>query len=168
MKIKIGLFFLFCYQSLFACDCKTLDFQAALDSANIVFVGQATEVTTNWMSGGWKATFVVENSWKMPTEGILVVNTPWEKDCGFIFEVGKKYLVYANKKFTTKTTICSRTRLLSEAGEDLQVLGKGMRPASKGKTPYMIALLSGLSLLGLIFLAFVVTRGRNKKHKPVG
>ena len=58
-------------QYTFACDCEKPTFQAAYDSANLIFVGKATEVTTNWMSGGWKATFVVENSWKMPTEGVF-------------------------------------------------------------------------------------------------
>ncbi len=155
-------------QFIFACDCQKPTFQAAYDSANIVFVGKATEVTTNWMSGGWKATFVVENSWKMPSDGILVVNTPWEKDCGFRFEVGQKYLIYAKKKFTTKTKICYGTRLLSEANEDVQALGEGIKPTSTGKGYYFSALLMLLSVLGFAFLAYVMMRGRNKKHKPVG
>lgn len=155
-------------QYTFACDCEKPTFQAAYDSANLIFVGKATEVTTNWMSGGWKATFVVENSWKMPTEGVLVVNTPWEKDCGVLFQVGQKYLIYAKKKFTTKTNVCRGTRLLSEANEDLQALGEGIKPTSKANASYFSALLMILSVLGFIFLAYVMMRGRNKKHKPVG
>lgn len=155
-------------QKIFACDCEILTFKAAFDSANIVFVGKATEVTTNWISGGWKATFVVENSWKMPTEGIVLLNTPWEKDFGFMFEVGKSYLIYANKKFTTKTNKCMRTRLLSEATEDIQALGEGIKPVSKGNAKYMIGIMIVLGILSLVFLGYVITRGRNKKHKPVG
>lgn len=155
-------------QYTFACDCEKPTFQAAYDSANLIFVGKATEVTTNWMSGGWKATFVVENSWKMPTEGVLVVNTPWEKDCGVLFQVGQKYLIYAKKKFTTKTNVCHGTRLLSEANEDLQALGEGIKPTSKANASYFSALLMILSVLGFAFLAYVMMRGRNKKHKPVG
>lgn len=168
MKYILSFLIILWGQYAIACDCTKPTFQAAYDSANIIFVGKATEVTTNWMSGGWKATFVVENSWKMPTEGILIVNTPWEKDCGFRFEVGQKYLIYAKKKFTTKTNVCHGTRLLAEANEDLQALGEGIKPASKNSASFFITLLMGLSVLGFTLLAYVVMRGRNKKHKPVG
>lgn len=46
-------------------------------------------------------------------------------DCGYPFEVGQSYLVYAysdQKNNKLHASICSRTRLLSEAGEDLEYL----------------------------------------------
>jgi hypothetical protein len=56
-------------------------------------------------------------------------------DCGFDFKVGQRYVVYAyrNKDGALGTGICSRTRVLSEAAEDLAYLsaipaiGKGAR-----------------------------------------
>jgi hypothetical protein len=48
-------------------------------------------------------------------------------DCGFLFEEGKRYLVYAYPHPATGklyTGICQRTRILSEAAEDLEYLAK--------------------------------------------
>jgi len=53
-------------------------------------------------------------------------------DCGFLFEEGKRYLVYAYPHPATGklyTGICQRTRLLSEAAEDLEYLAKKDDPA---------------------------------------
>lgn len=45
-------------------------------------------------------------------------------DCGFGFKVGQRYLVYAHQYQNKLTTsICSRTRLFSQATEDLAFLG---------------------------------------------
>jgi 5-hydroxyisourate hydrolase-like protein (transthyretin family) len=55
-------------------------------------------------------------------------------DCGFDFERGERYLVYAYRGQEDKklyTSICSRTRSLSEAGEDLKYL-RGLSSASPG------------------------------------
>ena len=50
-------------------------------------------------------------------------------DCDFPFEVGKQYLVYAFRdEGKLKTNLCTRTKLLEKAGEDLKILGKGRRP----------------------------------------
>jgi hypothetical protein len=53
-------------------------------------------------------------------------------DCGFSFEEGKRYLVYAYPHPATGklyTGICQRTRLLSEASEDLEYFAKKDDPA---------------------------------------
>jgi hypothetical protein len=53
-------------------------------------------------------------------------------DCGFSFEEGKRYLVYAYPHPATGklyTGICQRTRLLTEAAEDLEYFGKKDDPA---------------------------------------
>jgi hypothetical protein len=44
--------------------------------------------------------------------------------CAYRFQTGKKYLVYATKTATSNltTSVCSRTRLLSEASDDLRYL----------------------------------------------
>ena len=46
-------------------------------------------------------------------------------DCGYNFQIGERYLVYAGrdaKGDAYPTSICTRTRLVSEAGEDLEYI----------------------------------------------
>ena len=54
-------------------------------------------------------------------------------DCGYDFRVGGQYLVYAYRNADNKlaTGICSRTRLLSEASEDLKYF-EGLAKAKSG------------------------------------
>jgi hypothetical protein len=58
-------------------------------------------------------------------EDIVDVWTPFG-DCGFDFQAGETYLVYANydegSSNSLSTDVCTRTRRLSEAGEDLAYL----------------------------------------------
>lgn len=58
-------------------------------------------------------------------KAVEVITGAWDGDCGYDFEVGKKYLVYGhNTEGSTRvgTGICSRTRPLSEASEDLSFM----------------------------------------------
>src|SRR5690242_14340431 len=53
-------------------------------------------------------------------------------DCGYLFERGREYLVYANPNPDTvslSTGICQRTRLLSEARDDIDYLSRRDYPA---------------------------------------
>jgi hypothetical protein len=56
-------------------------------------------------------------------------------DCGYGFKIGEQYLVYAyrnnQKKEMLSTSICSRTRPVRNAGEDLEYI-KGLSKASPG------------------------------------
>ena len=53
-------------------------------------------------------------------------------DCGYNFEKGKKYLVYASEyRGRLRAGICSRTRLLSEATEDLSYF-RNLPPENSG------------------------------------
>ena len=51
--------------------------------------------------------------------------------CGYPFERDKEYLIYAYRRSTGRlgATICSRTRPISRAKEDLDALGPGVRPS---------------------------------------
>lgn len=56
-------------------------------------------------------------------------------ECGFPFEVGRSYLVYAfsnPKSNKLHASICSRTRLLSDASEDLEYLQNLTRGEERG------------------------------------
>lgn len=62
---------------------------------------------------------------KPASEDLLEVWTPFG-DCGYDFQAGETYLVYANNDEGSANSLsvdsCSRTRRLSEAGEDLAYL----------------------------------------------
>ena len=55
--------------------------------------------------------------------------------CGFPFVEGEEYLVYSSNAVTV--SLCSRTRSMSEADEDLASLGEGRSPrvGTVGPTP---------------------------------
>ena len=55
-------------------------------------------------------------------------------DCGYTFKQGGRYLVYANF-YAGKLTagICSRTRLLADAAEDLEYLKTAVAPSAGGR-----------------------------------
>jgi len=59
----------------------------------------------------------------VPPRAVEVVTNPMST-CHYRFQTGKKYLVYATKTETARVSasICSRTRLLADAQEDLRYL----------------------------------------------
>ena len=59
----------------------------------------------------------------------------WDGDCGYRFRLGGQYLVYAylNDKKKLVTSICTRTRPISEATEDLEFI-QGLSKAAPGGT----------------------------------
>jgi hypothetical protein len=74
-----------------------------------------------------RVTFQVYTVWKGPVHDTLVVTTArGGASCGYPFSRDSEYLVYARgTESFLETGICSRTRLLSAAGEDLVALGRG-------------------------------------------
>lgn len=70
------------------------------------------------------AFFFVSKSWKGPYKRDLVVSTlRSESMCGFPFEEGKRYLVYASAgEWGPTTSICTRTRPVAEATKDQKTL----------------------------------------------
>lgn len=83
--------------------------------------------------------FKIEGSWKgMYSREATVFTGQGGGDCGYKFEVGQRYLVYAYRYNDADlgTNICQRTATLTQATEDLKVLGKGK---SVGEKPQKIA-----------------------------
>jgi len=72
---------------------------------------------------------IVSGYWKGTVVPLMHVYTPLdEASCGFEFEIGTEYLIYAFDSTepccpTVVTGICTRTRVLSSAQEDLDYLG---------------------------------------------
>lgn len=108
--------------------------------ADAVFVGTATEVTTvDWPPhiAGWSpymkltARFAVEEAFRGvdATELTMAIGS-----CAYPFKQGERYLVYAHRGHDGKLSVetgRSRTRLLAEAGEDLEYV-RSVLAASPG------------------------------------
>ncbi len=58
--------------------------------------------------------------------------------CGFPFELGKEYLIYAGRASSGHlgVSLCSRTRELSKAADDVAALGPGAAPSRPGSALY--------------------------------
>lgn len=140
----------------------------ALKEADAVFSGEVVEIIDNrkFVRGKGKTIhFKVDKVWKGIDESEAVVTTGFDTEgCGFPFEEGKKYLVYAtmSDRFvanTLTTSICRRTTELAYATEDLNVLGEGQEVSSlkvdKGETalpiwPFVLFIIG----LVVIFIGF--------------
>ncbi len=108
-----------------ACSCAPLpEPQQAAEGADAVFSGTVLEVTS---SGGLQnqVTIRVDEVWKGAKCGEVTITTPLDSAaCGYAFQPDTSYLIYATKeKGKLSTNLCTRTRLLSEAGDDRTALG---------------------------------------------
>ena len=84
--------------------------------------------------------FQVSAVWKgTVTEDMHVTTPPTGGSCGFAFEEGEEYIVYAydgaNADEGYSVNICSRTALLAQAQEDLDAFGDGDAPVAEAGGP---------------------------------
>ena len=126
--------------------------QALSDSA-AVFSGEVVDyekapLATTMMEGSMvtrmvsprfaTATLRVSEVWKGPEHQTVQLTTDVADgvSCGYPFEKGQKYLVYAyGGQQGLGTSGCSETKLLSKASEDLALLGNGAEPKDGGPSP---------------------------------
>ena len=115
--------------SAFACSCipprtptESLNESAAVFSGEVIDISENGYVEEQY---GYKVKFDVERSWKGDSVETLSVLTGYGGgDCGYGFEIGEKYLVYAySSEGSLNANICSRTTPLANAQEDLDTLG---------------------------------------------
>ena len=115
----------------------------AFGGASAVFVGTVTGVTTRERTGGdddW-APRVFKFSVAQPYLGaagaeVEVSTAMHDAACGYAFRRGETYLVYAHLDPKGKrliTSICTRTRPVSDAAEDLEFL-RGLPSRAPGAT----------------------------------
>jgi hypothetical protein len=85
----------------------------------------------------FEVTFEITRTWK-GTQGksVTVVTASSGAACGCGFKAGTSYLVYCHQSRKDgkptgplRASLCSRTRLLASAQEDLKELGKGKKPS---------------------------------------
>ncbi len=74
-----------------------------------------------------EVTFEVYSVWKGPAYSTITVTTARSgASCGYAFEKGEEYLVYADGSADSLTvSMCSRTQPLGWAEDDLAALGEG-------------------------------------------
>lgn len=111
------------------------------DKYAAVFRGRVTAVSQEQTARGFRVqrvTFEVDRAWKGPVTSTMTVYTgAGGGDCGYNFQQGADYLVYASQSQSDEflpanafaTGICSRTRPIAQAGDDLAALGPGNPPA---------------------------------------
>jgi hypothetical protein len=106
----------------------------SLRSAVSVFAGKVTSVKTAEPAGrsinSVRVTFEVSRVWKGDKAPWIAAETAMAgASCGFSFSTGEEYIVYAGgSSAVPQVSLCSRTRLLRNAAEDLRELGQGERP----------------------------------------
>jgi Carboxypeptidase regulatory-like domain len=140
------LFFRITTIDTYACSCAGIRPPCeAYWEASAVFVGVMTGDSSISVKDGQyqfqkrSVSFAIEEAFRGIQGAAAEVITGWGGgDCGFGFKRGERYLVYTytnpqdNKLYTS---ICQRTRALSEAGEDLQYI-RGLSSAAPGALIY--------------------------------
>jgi MYXO-CTERM domain-containing protein len=88
-----------------------------------VFEGRVVTVTPG--DGGFDVALEVARAWKgVATPTVTVATAESSAACGFAFAEGESYLLYADEiEGRLAVTICSRSREIAGAGEDLEAFG---------------------------------------------
>ncbi len=94
-------------------------------NSTAVFSGEVVEVIKSPDVYFVEVKFKVDKSWKNGFQDEITITTGrGGGDCGYEFEVGKKYLVYVDgEKNKLKTNICTRTSAF-ESNKDVAFLNK--------------------------------------------
>lgn len=154
-------------QTALACSC-VLDISQAESFANAeaVFSGRVLSLASDTsLMGAFrqyrKAEIEVQTVWKGDvTNPATLVTGLGGGDCGYDFIEGKSYLFYTHKgemygggRGKLETGICSSTKLLAAAEEDLLLLGQGKSPLEK---PLTMTLSESWVVVGGIFFLLLI------------
>jgi hypothetical protein len=150
----------------YACSCMAPGSAAdALAQADAVFSGRVQSIET---PGGYESLRVqieIDKVWKGPVQAVIEVRTGRDSaGCGFTFEQGKSYLVYAyESEGSHVTNLCSRSNLLDQASEDTAALGAGTQapaaPAAAGSVQWPLVIVGVL----LVMAGIVVILRRRRQ-----
>lgn len=164
-----------------ACTCINIPgAEEGLRTSDAVFAGEATDIEADYLAPGngpplGRVVFDVTESWKgVPEEPVVAYGQGPGASCGLDFDEGKSYLVYAYRTGDgpddhLETNLCTATKPLSEARDDLRVLGSppdalpdtggsAISPLDRGTTGIMAAILALLTLVGVLLVR--AKRGR--------
>ncbi len=112
-----------------ACSCMEQPFEAARAGAAAIFEARVASVEV--AEGTRHVHLDVVQTWLAAEhEHVEVVTAETEAACGYSFEVGRSYLVYASgvESDAYRVSLCSRTRPMEDADDDRAMLGSGVVP----------------------------------------
>ena len=134
---------------IYACKCATPGPPSEeLSRSDLVFSGRVVSIAGLDGSDGaasdpdpeapdfvvYSIEFDVETVWKGAVRETMYLTTNRDSaSCGFTFQEDASYVVYAQDDLLVNR--CSRTRLLSEATQDVAELGEGSAPADGAASP---------------------------------
>jgi hypothetical protein len=135
---------LFAPQSGRACSCTSPSPPlVALERADAVFTGIVLSIEPTTDSHMLVVSFLITGAWKGVSFVTTVFTSGSSASCGFTFQESKEYIVYTHRYvlaccgLKTMTDMCTRTKLISQAQEDLDGLGKPeglpLEPATWGR-----------------------------------
>ncbi len=161
-----------------ACSCVSFSPRDALDGSTAVFSGQVVNIRpVTGLSNGrhLQVTLQVSRVWKGPVQDRLEVFTPaFVVSCGYEFQVGVMYLVYAyGPENQLEVSLCSRTQRLPANAQDLQVLGPGQAPPSEvvdlsgNLGTYLLLALLGAGIATGLIAALVMFRERTNRNRSL-
>ena len=115
--------------------CETFWKTSVVFAGEVLELRDAPEPIGEVLSGRRVVTFRVEKSWRGEAAGEVQVRTgTGGGDCGYTFQRGVKYLVYANtREGRLYTGTCNRTKPLAEAGDDLAYLATAFERSVAGR-----------------------------------
>lgn len=98
-----------------------------------VFVGKVREIITPAEPSSTSVIFQVEAGWKGIKSEAITILTGRDGSCGYHFQLGEIYLVYAYQSSITHlgTSTCVRTQPFQADMIDLKFLGKPKFPTTK-------------------------------------
>jgi len=121
-----------------ACSCSRTSVTDAFARADVVFTGRVVSIRLGIplepdaisTADPVLITLDVSGYWKGPVGRVMTVTTRRsEMSCGFTFQTGRDYLVYADKGEAGLTTgLCERTSSVTKAADDLKSLGVARVP----------------------------------------
>lgn len=154
--------------------------QEALEQADAVFSGRVVDIQApkkliTSSADPLKVTFEVSKVWKGPKSKKLVVVTARDSaSCGYSFKSGRSYIVYAHQREGELTTsICTRTKLLSSAEEDLAQLGTSTKPTKGGFVDnsqdsrpdlFVVFSVGGIIIVALVIAGFLAKKNISNKQ----
>ncbi len=133
-------FMLFNNTEIYACSCLpfgdesvTKQVARSKTDARAIFSGKVLKVIRNLEKHQITVKLQAEKSWKGTVPRKITITTASDSAlCGYNFEVGQSYLIYAQGASAKdlQTNLCTRTARISDAKADLRALGKGKIPRS--------------------------------------
>lgn len=113
-----------------ACSCVRPSFDEARSSSAAIFEGRVDEIAPVEGADEVRVRFHVTQAWRgVEHESVVIQTASNGAACGYTFEAGQHYLVYAGRRDETLVvSLCSRTARMDDAGEDRQLLGSGTIP----------------------------------------